>query len=124
MRISDWSSDVCSSDLVTIGALPVGELAPVLHEPVSAHRRVGAHLGFKHHRSNGVHGAPFGGGVDQAVVAIERAAHIARGIGLDDIESHPGCLARGALVGKLGAALSPKPESAARREKECTEGKN
>src|SRR3546814_5942488 len=86
MRISDWSSDVCSSDLVTIGALPVGELAPVLHEPVSAHRRVGAHLGFQHHRSNGVHGAPFGGGVDQAVVAIERAAHIARGIGLDDIE--------------------------------------
>src|SRR3546814_4551907 len=44
----------------------------------SAHRRVGAHLGFQHHRSNGVHGAPFGGGVDQAVVAIERAAHIAR----------------------------------------------
>src|SRR3546814_1803511 len=72
----------------------------------SAHRRVGAHLGFQHHRSNGVHGAPFGGGVDQAVVAIERAAHIARGIGLDDIERLAGFLERGALVGKLGAALA------------------
>src|SRR3546814_16799757 len=63
MRISDWSSDVCSSDL--------------------------------------------------AVVAIERAAHIARGIGLDDIERLAGFLERGALVGKLGAALATSGEDVA-----------
>src|SRR3546814_5907807 len=35
MRISDWSSDVCSSDLVVIGDRPLAQLVPLYRDPRS-----------------------------------------------------------------------------------------
>src|SRR3546814_6483321 len=43
MRISDWSSDVCSSDLVRAGGLVGGDLQSVVPVPARAHGAGGVH---------------------------------------------------------------------------------
>src|SRR3546814_10965939 len=43
MRISDWSSDVCSSDLVRAGGLVGGDLQSVVPVPARTHGAGGVH---------------------------------------------------------------------------------
>src|SRR3546814_7513104 len=50
MRISDWSSDVCSSDLVVVGRSARG------HGPVHLHRVVAARQRMKAFGNRGQHG--------------------------------------------------------------------
>src|SRR3546814_13948818 len=38
MRISDWSSDVCSSDLVQFNGIPVGEITRISLDPRNPNR--------------------------------------------------------------------------------------
>src|SRR3546814_13817319 len=44
MRISDWSSDVCSSDLLPLGSGPHKEIIPALRTPEVDVARVGIKL--------------------------------------------------------------------------------
>src|SRR3546814_21163746 len=80
MRISDWSSDVCSSDLLDVGEVRRGilglEIAPALMRPAR----------LRHHRNQFglTHDAAVGPLVIEARIfqADDRAAH--GGIALDD----------------------------------------
>src|SRR3546814_8468512 len=56
MRISDWSSDVCSSDLLRARAEPDGRVG---RQPPTAHRRGGRGAGrFHARRHRGARGTP------------------------------------------------------------------
>src|SRR3546814_7711009 len=80
MRISDWSSDVCSSDLLDVGEVRRGilglEIAPALMRPAR----------LRHHRNQfGLHHDAAVGPLvleDRIFQADDRAAH--GGIALDD----------------------------------------
>src|SRR3546814_10528960 len=82
MRISDWSSDVCSSDLVTGAIKPVAvlrELLPAFHEPISAQMGIGAHAGLLRHRLDHRPAAARRRLAEQCRIALHRRCEVARG---------------------------------------------
>src|SRR3546814_19727090 len=47
MRINDWSSDVCSSDLIDVAALPYEVALPLkIHELTTSHTEIGGQHGL------------------------------------------------------------------------------
>src|SRR3546814_2718410 len=85
MRISDWSSDVCSSDLVLAEPFRGRLGAALLHADdvvdAVAHQRqqvddlVGAHAELRHDRLVRIHAAAAHGVDQRHAAAIARAAH-------------------------------------------------
>src|SRR3546814_15251758 len=119
MRISDWSSDVCSSDLLDVGEVRRGilglEIAPALMRPAR----------LRHHRNQfGLHHDAAVGPLvleDRIFQADDRAAH--GGIALDDpVERNAVqhfCGALGHMAGVKGeglALLATDIGTASRRE--------
>src|SRR3546814_8326241 len=78
MRISDWSSDVCSSDLASVGYWPKSGIRGQFYVRLSKPRRDGAELrltiGSRRFilTGNGVHGWASDRRMDAGIVAADR----------------------------------------------------